>query len=122
MTIHCVDGEIADFELATWNVSLPPVRIALRCEQVRAVFVGRPLAKGIALLDLSRAQLEKLFPDRARRTNADNLMRFARRISGQEARRVLVQATWHQLRAAARYSEEEAQIQAALAWALGIRS
>jgi hypothetical protein len=33
---------------------------------------------------------------------------------------VLIHATWHQLRAAAKFTGDEAQIRAALAWALGV--
>ncbi|MEZ4301922.1 MAG: hypothetical protein R3B70_43720 [Polyangiaceae bacterium] len=115
-----MDGEITDAELSLWEVSLPPARIAMHCEDVRAVFVGTPLGRGIALLGLTRAQFLKLFPTKARRKNPWNLMAWARRIRGDEARRVLAAASWHQLRAAATHDEEEAQIRAAVAWRLGI--
>lgn len=121
MPIHCVDGEITNAELSSWEVVLPPTRIALRCDEVRAVFVGKPLARGIALLGLNRAQFAKLFPGRAQRKGACNLLRFARRICGEEARRVLAGASWHQLRAAAAHEGDDAQIGAAVAWTLGLR-
>lgn len=119
MPVHCIDGDITDLELALWEVALPPTRIALRCEEVRAVFVGQPLARGIALLGLTRAQFKKLFPERSRQKNAYNLIRFASRIRGEEARRVLAAASWHQLRAAADHEGDEAQIRAALLWMMG---
>jgi len=68
----------------------------------------------------NRAQLAKLFPNRARRTNANNLIRFAARIRDEEGRRVLVAASWHQLRAAAGQFGDEAQIRAAPG--LGVRT
>jgi len=121
MPINCVDGEVTDAELALWGVDLPPTRIALRCEEVRAVFTGSLLARGIALQGLTRAQFRKLFPDKARRKNPWNLIRWSKRIRGEEARRVLAAASWRQLRAAAAHDGDEAQICAALAWTLGIR-
>jgi hypothetical protein len=121
MPINCVDGEVTDLELAIWEVTCPPTRIALRCDEVRAVFVGTPLARGIALLGLTRAQLWKLFPTKSRRKNAWTLLSWARRISGNDARRLLSGASWHQLRAAAAHDDEDAQIWAAVAWKLGIR-
>jgi hypothetical protein len=121
MPINCVDGEVTDDEMAHWGVALPPIRIALRCEEVRAVFEGSPLARGIALQGLTRAQFEKLFPDKSRRKNPWNLLKWSKRIRGEEARRVLAGASWRQLRAAAAHEEENAQIHAALAWTLGLR-
>lgn len=121
MPINCVDGEVTDAELAVWGVDLPPVRIALRCDEVRAVFTGAPLARGIALQGLTRAQFKKLFPDKSRRKNPWNLIKWAKRIRGEEARRVLAAASWRQLRAAAAHEDEDAQIHAALAWTLGLR-
>lgn len=121
MPIHCIDGEISNAELSSWEVILPPVRIALTVDQARAVFQGKPLSRGLAIARLTRAQFDKLFPRRAQRKSAYNLLRFARRIQGEEARRVLARASWHQLRAAAAHEGDDAQIRAALAWTLGIR-
>lgn len=121
MPIHCTDGEISNTELSSWEVSLPPMCIALRQDQVRAVFQGKPLSRGIAILGLNRAQFDKLFRGKGQRKAAYNLLRFARRIQGEEARRVLAGASWHQLRAAAAYEGDDAQIRAAMVWTLGIR-
>jgi hypothetical protein len=99
---------------------LPPTRIALRCEEVRAAFVGTPLKRGIALLGLTRAQFDKLFPRRSQRKHACTLLRWAKRIQGEEARRVLAAASWHQLRAAVVHEGEEAQIRTAIAWRMGL--
>jgi hypothetical protein len=121
MPIQCFDGEITDAELSSWEVVLPPTRIALSCAQVRAVFQGKPLARGIALLGLNWAQFDKLFPGRTQRKNAYNLRRFAQRIHGAEARRALASASWHQLRAAAAHDGDDAQIGAVLLWIMGVR-
>lgn len=121
MPINCVDGEVTDGELALWGVSLPPTRIALTCDEVRAVFTGTPLSRGIALQGLTRAQLWKLFPDKSRRKNPWNLLKWAKKIQGAEARRVLAAASWRQLRAAAVFDTEDAQICGAIAWTLGLR-
>jgi len=121
MPINCVDGEITDAELSSWAVALPPTRIALRCDDVRAAFVGTPLARGVALLGLTQAQFDKLFPARSQRKNACTLLRWAKRIRTPEARRILAGASWHQLRAAAAHDGEDAQIHAAIAWRMGIR-
>lgn len=120
MPINCVDGEITDAELSLWEMTLPLTRIALRCDEVRAVFVGSPLARGLAMLALSRAQFDKLFPVQPRRKNACALRRWARKIQGEEARRVLSAASWHQLRVAAMHDDGQAQIRAAVAWRMGI--
>lgn len=121
MPILCVDGEITDLEITMWEVCLPPTRVALTCDEVRAVFVGKPLSKAIALEGLTRVQLERLFPGRGQRKAAYNLIRFAKRIRTERARTVLQNASWHQLRAAAAHEDEEAQIQAAVMWIMGIR-
>jgi hypothetical protein len=121
MPIHCVDGDISDREVASWDIALAPVRVALTCEEVRAVFEGPCLARGIAILRLNRAQFEKLFPTRARSKQAYNLARFARRIGGDKARQRLAYAKWHELRAAAAFDDEDAQIDAAIAWKMGFR-
>lgn len=121
MPILCVDGEIADLEITMWEVCLPSASVALTCDEVRAVFVGKPLARAIALTRLNKVQLERLFPGRPQRKAAHNLIRFARRIRTENARKVLQNASWHQLRAAAAHEGEDAQIHAALQWIMGIR-
>ena len=121
MPIQCVDGEITDSEIASWNVTLPRTTLPLTCVEVREVFVGRPLARGIALQRLTPAQIERLFPGRSQRKGAHHLLRFARRIKGEEARAKLANASWHQLRAAAVHDTDDAQINAALLWIMGIR-
>lgn len=121
MPIRCTDGEIPDREIASWNVTLPQTAVALTCEEVRGVFVGRPLARGIALQRLTPVQIERLFPGRSQRKGAHHLLRFARRIQGEEARAKLANASWHQLRAAAAHDTDDAQIGAAVLWIMGIR-
>ena len=121
MAISCVDGEIGDFELATWEAAPLQTRVALTCAQVRAVFLGSPLARGIALLELRQAQIVKLFPTTSKKKNALSLRRWAARLSSERVRVALASATWHQIRVAARHDDEEAQIGAAIAHALGIR-
>ncbi len=120
MPILCVDGQITDEELNHWEVAPLRTRIALRCEEVRAVFEGSALARGIAMLGLNSAQFDKLFPQRSRRKNACTLRRWAARIQGERARTALAHASWYQLRAAAAHDAEEAQIGAALEYALGV--
>jgi hypothetical protein len=120
MPIRCVDGQIPDAELSRWEVPPLDERVALRCEQVRAVFEGSTLARGIALSELTRAQFDKLFAQRSRRKNACTLRRWAQRIRGARARAALLHASWEQVRAAAAHEEEQAQIDAAVAYALGV--
>ncbi len=121
MTIRCADGTITDVEIASWDRALPPAGVPLTCEEVRALFVGKPLARGIALLRLNRVQWAKLFPEPTKRKAAYHLARFARRISGERAREALANASWHQLRAAATRVGDEAQIEAAMLWIFGAR-
>ena len=87
---------------------------------MRAVFEGPPLARGIAILALTPAQFDKLFPERPRRTNALALRRWAARIRGERARTVLAGASWHQLRAAAAHDDDDSQIAGAMAYVMGI--
>ncbi|MFO0591874.1 MAG: hypothetical protein U0441_30280 [Polyangiaceae bacterium] len=118
---HRTDGESPEREIASWNVTLPPTAVALTCDEVRGVFVGRPLARGIALQRLTPVQIERLFPGRSQRKGAHHLLRFARRIQGEEARAKLANASWHQLRAAAAHDTDDAQIHAAVLSIMGIR-
>ena len=62
MPVQCIDGEISDREIASWDVAHLHTAVALTCEEVRAAFVGRPLARGIALARFNRVQLERLSP------------------------------------------------------------
>ena len=121
MPVQCIDGEIPDRELASWNVPHLDTAVALTCDEVRAAFVGRPLARGIALARFNRVQMERLFPGRPQRKGACHLARFARSIRGEEARTKLANASWHQLRAAAVHDTDDAQIHAAVLWIMGIR-
>lgn len=121
MTIRCADGIITDGEIASWDRALPPVGVPLTCDEVRALFVGKPLARGIALLRLNRVQWAKLFPEPAKRKAAYHLARFASRITSARARELLANASWHQLRAAAAHEGEDAQITAVMRWILGAR-
>ncbi|MBK8255664.1 MAG: hypothetical protein IPK82_23740 [Polyangiaceae bacterium] len=121
MPVRCLDGDITDETLAQWRVANVHTRIALTCEQVRAVFEGSALSRGIALLTLSRAQFHKLFPTESARKNPLTLRRWAARISGERARRALMGASWHQLRAAAAHKGDEAQIGAAVEYLFGVR-
>lgn len=121
MPILCVDGEITDLEMLSWNILPLRTSVALTCDEVRAAFVGKPLARGVALLRFNRAQLARLFPGRSQRKAAYHLTRFARRIQGEEPRKLLAAASWHQLRAAARFEDDEGQIRAVIAWRLGLR-
>ncbi|MEZ4295593.1 MAG: hypothetical protein R3B70_11505 [Polyangiaceae bacterium] len=57
-----MDADIPDTKIAAWSASLPAMRIALTCAEVRAVFVGKPLARAMALVKLRRAQVVTLFP------------------------------------------------------------
>ncbi|MBK8254967.1 MAG: hypothetical protein IPK82_20205 [Polyangiaceae bacterium] len=120
MPVRCLDGDIADDTLARWRVANVHTRIALTCEQVRAVFEGSALSRGIALLTLSRAQFHKLFPTESARKNPLTLRRWAARISGATARKALMGASWHQLRAAAAQQGDDAQIGAAIERVLGL--
>ena len=121
MPILCVDGEISDLEMLSWNILPLRTSVALTCDEIRAAFVGKPLARGLALLRFNRAQLARLFPGRSQRKAAYHLTRFARRIQGERARATLANASWHQLRAAAVHTDEDAQIGAAVTWIMGIR-
>ncbi len=118
MSIVCLDGVVTDKELADWHAEPVDVSLQLTCEQVRAVFQGPCLARGTALEALTETQILKLFPNLTRRKNAWKLRMWAVRIQGPRARRVLASASWHQLREAARFDEEEAQIRAAIAYAV----
>ncbi|MEZ4308137.1 MAG: hypothetical protein R3F14_08840 [Polyangiaceae bacterium] len=89
-------------------------------EQARSVFCGSCLARGVAMLGLTAGQMLKLFPNASRRKNASKLRAWATRIAGAKARAVLASASWHQIRAAAAFDDEEAQIRAAVSYALGI--
>lgn len=70
MPILCVDGEITDLEMVSWNILPLRTSVALTCDEVRAAFVGKPLARGVALLRFNRAQLARLFPGRSQRKAA----------------------------------------------------
>jgi hypothetical protein len=120
MPIFCVDGQVDDEDLALWEAPTLWTRVALERAQVCAVFEGPPLARGIAMLALTPAQFDKLFPEQPRRKNALALRRWAARIRGERARTVLAGASWHQLRAAAAHDDEDAQIAGALAYVMGI--
>lgn len=119
MPISCLDGDISDDQLDDWQAGALDVRVELTRAQVRAVFCGPCLSRGIALLGMNIAQLVKLYPSRARRKVARRLRFFATRLCGARVRAVLASATWHQLRAAARHDTEDAQIRAAIVEAVG---
>lgn len=118
MPVYCTDGVIPDETLIEWRAALLDVRVQLSCAVVRAVLSGPCLSRAIALLDLSEPQLCKLFPTRNARKRAVRLRSFALRLSGPRARSMLAYVSWHQLRAAARHSTEDAQIRAAFAQAV----
>jgi hypothetical protein len=122
MSILCIDGEISDDELHVWNVAPFDVSVELTCSQVRAVFRGPCLARGVALLGLTPAQFSRLFPDKTQRRYAARLRRCAKRVRGERARDVLAAASWNELHAAAAHDDEDAQIRAAFACALRCRS
>src|SRR5262249_55565853 len=122
MTILCNDGDITDDDVNDWDAGPLHLRVALTRAQVRAMFVGTCLARGVAMLELSPPQLARLFPELARRRHARTLRRWAERLHSPRVRAVLATASWHQLRAAAAHTGEEAQIRAAFAHSLHPRS
>lgn len=122
MPVFCTDGEISDTELDAWDAGPLDVRIQLTRTQVRAVLSGPCLARGVAMAVLTAGQRLKLFPSRTRRKNAQKLRRWAAHLSGERVRAVLASASWHQIRAAARHKDEDAQIRAAVAHAIGLRA
>ena len=118
MSVVCLDGVISEDDLRAWRAGQLSASVQLTYAQVRAVFCGPCLARGVALRGLTATQILKLFPARSRRKNAYKLRTWAGRISGRRARRVLAAASWHQIRAAAQHQEEEAQIRAAIAYSV----
>ncbi|MEZ4301923.1 MAG: hypothetical protein R3B70_43725 [Polyangiaceae bacterium] len=120
MPLVCLDGEISDYDLHLWGAAPLDGSVQLARDQVRAVFCGSCLARGVAMLGLTSVQMLRLFPSASRRKNASKLRAWAVRISGPKARAVLASASWHQIRAAAAFEDEDAQIRAAVAYALGI--
>src|SRR5262249_44473718 len=118
----CIDGPIHDDELTLWGAAPLDVSVALTCSHVRAAFWGPCLARGIALLDFSPVQLVRLFPQRKQRDTARRLRCIATRVRGERARTVLAYLSWNELQAAALHDDEEAQIQAALAYVVRSRS
>ena len=124
MPIVCVDGEISDDDLEAWRVGPLEARLQLTCAQVRAIFCGPCLARGLALQTLTGPQFLKLFRTKNQRNVARRLMGFAARLSSERVRAVLASATWHQLRAASKHTDETAQIRAAVAqavWRPGVK-
>jgi len=115
MPVRCTDGEISDDDLRAWGAGPVDACIQVTCAQVRAALHGPCLARGVALLELTAAQMLKLFPDWERRRSAQRLRCWAGRLSSARVRAVLASATWHEIRAAAQHKDEAAQIRAAIA-------
>ena len=113
--IRCNDGVIEDGTLRRWAAGPLSTSVQLSVQAVRACFEGPTLDRAAAVARLTAVQRVRLFPGRRQR-HGRNLARIGRRLTGETVRAELRHAPCGALFAAARHSDEHAQVRAAMRW------